>query len=374
MIRPERPRAAVRRARRLAWLHPRWLVALKAACASGLAWLLVQPVGGFVHDYPYYAPLGAVVAMSTTVAGSVRYSVQAVAAIGLGGALAILTMATSVESIAAVAIVIGVGTIMAGWGRLGAMGSWVPIAGLFVLIVGRTDPWQYVLAYAGLTAVGAVVGTAVNAALPQLPMTPLTVALAGLRSEMARQLEDLADALESEEQVSSTRWEAWQTALDPRARRVEELLTEGLEARRGNWRARRWHGLAERRQERARALRYLSGCVEEVIALASDPRFQLHDADDEATRLRGAVARALRASAAMIRTAGEEQGGADQEEWDEAADAVRALRRVIVGLDVASEDRWLPASAIAIGLERAVDAWGEPGNGDQEDTADRADS
>ena len=346
-----------RHARWQARLHPRWLVALKTAFAGALAWLLVQPVGGFVHDYPYYAPLGAVTAMSTTVAGSVRYSAQAVCSIALGGALAIAMMALSLDSIAAIAIAIGIGTLVAGWSRLGTLGTWVPIAALFVLVVGRTDPWQYVLAYAGLTAVGAVVGTAVNAALPQTPMTPVTVALASLRDEMARQLDGLAEALESEEQVSPHPWEAWQSALDPRVRRADELLAEGLDARRGNWRAGRWRELADHRRERARALRYLVGCMEEVVALVSDPRFRLHEPGDEGDVLRAAIVRALRATADMVRSAPEEQVGADQEAWDAADSAVADLRREIVRLDTSAEDVYLPAAAIAVGLGRAVAAW-----------------
>ncbi|MEP9383229.1 hypothetical protein [Nocardioides sp. KR10-350] len=358
-MRAERPRAVAGRLRLLVRLHPRVPVAVKAAFAAGLAWLLVQPIGGFVHDYPYYAPLGAVVAMSTTVADSVRYSLQSVAAIGLGGALALAAMTASIEDIVAIALVIGVGTLLAGWWRLGAMGSWVPVAGLFVLILGRNDPWQYVLVYAGLTAAGAVVGTAINAALPQFPMEPVTRALASLRTEMARQLEDLADGLQSDEQLSSASWRALRDAVDPQARRVDTLLSYALDSQRGNWRARRLREVAERRTDRARALRYLSGCVEEVVALVSDPRFELHESDDEAVRLRAAIADALRATAAMIRTAGEERAGVQPDDWDRADAAVHELRRVILDLDTASHDRYLPAAAIVVGLRRAVAAWTE---------------
>lgn len=351
--------AGARRVRWLTWRHPRLLVALKAACAGGIAWALVHPIGGFVHDYPYYAPLGAIVAMSTSVANSVRYSAQAVVSILIGGAFAILAMKFDIEDILAIGLIIGIGTVVAGWARLGAMGSWVPIAGLFVLVVGRTDPWQYVVAYAGLTAVGAVVGTAVNAALPQFPMTPVTDALAGLRVEMARQLDELADGLEADEQLSPKQWESWRDALDPRARRVDELMAQGLEARRGNWRAHRWRELAEHRQARAHALRYLVGCVEEVVALVSDPRFWLHDSNDQAATLRRCIAEAMRRTAAMIRSATEDRHGADEDAWKEADAAVRELHRVTVELGSGEEERYLPAAAVVVGLERAVAAWAE---------------
>lgn len=355
----ERPAREARRVRRLSWRYPRLMIAVKAACAGGIAWALVHPIGGFVHDYPYYAPLGSVVAMSTSVASSVRYSAQAVGAILIGGTFAILAMTFDVEAILAIGLVIGIGTIVAGWGRLGGMGSWVPIAGLFVLVVGRSDPWQYVLAYAGLTAVGAVVGTAVNAALPQFPMTPVTDALAGLRMELARQLDELAAELEADERISPQLWESWRDALDPRARRVDELMAQGLEAGRANWRARRWREVAEHRQVRARALRYLVGCVEEVVALVSHPHFWLHGPDDDGEALRAAVIDALRRTAAMIRSATEERYGADDDAWKEADAAVRELRRVTIHLGTGEDGRYLPAAAIVVGLDRAVAAWAE---------------
>ena len=58
--------AIVDRASGLITARPRTLLALKAAVAAGLAWLVVLPFSGVADDYPYYAPLGAVVATSTS--------------------------------------------------------------------------------------------------------------------------------------------------------------------------------------------------------------------------------------------------------------------------------------------------------------------
>ena len=49
--------------------HPRYGLAAKAALAASLAWAVVQLVPGPASAYPYYAPLGAVIATSTTLAG-----------------------------------------------------------------------------------------------------------------------------------------------------------------------------------------------------------------------------------------------------------------------------------------------------------------
>ncbi len=72
---------------------------LKAAVAAGLAWVLVLPLGGVADAYPYYAPLGAVIAVSSTVAGSLRSSLQAVVSIAIGAAIAVGVVALASEDL-----------------------------------------------------------------------------------------------------------------------------------------------------------------------------------------------------------------------------------------------------------------------------------
>lgn len=345
--------------------HPRVGVAMKAACAAALAWLLVQPFGGFVQDYPYYAPLGAAIAMSTSVVGSVRATLRTVAAILVGAAVALATRALpwddAVGAAAAVATVVGVGTLLAGWRPLGEMGGWVPVAGLFVLILGGSDPWPYVVAYGGLTGVGALVGVAVNAAFPQLPLTPAALAQDRLRDTLATELERLAAGLDAEEPLSEDQWASVSAALDPEMRRVEQLIGHALEAQRGNWRAGRWAPDAERHHRRARAYQQLTIAVEEVVALVSDPRTPVHGDDEEAARLRASVAHALSRIAEMLRASHGEPATTVRATTEQAAIAVRQLKREVARLaltpPVLVGDRGLAAAAIAVGLERAVLAW-----------------
>lgn len=112
----------VTRARDALARHPRIPRAVKAAVAAVLAWLAVLPLGGAADEYPYYAPLGAVIAVSATVADSVRDSVQGVAAILLGAALAVCAGAV-VPTVPGLAVVVLLGTLVAGWWRLGEMGA-----------------------------------------------------------------------------------------------------------------------------------------------------------------------------------------------------------------------------------------------------------
>lgn len=349
--------------------HPRLLLALKAAGAAALAWLLVQPAGGFVHDYPYYAPLGAAVAMSTTVVTSVRTAGQAVAAIAVGAVVAVAArlllvgpLPTPAGGVAAVALVVGLGTLLAGWPRFGSMGSWVPVAGLFVLILGGQDPWPYVVAYAGLVGVGGLVGVLVNAAFPQLPLTPATRAQDELRDALADQLDRLAVGLEAEEPLSENEWLTVTASLDPQLRRVEELVGLALEAQRANWRAKRWADDAARQHRRARALQQLTASVEEVVSLVSDPRSPVHADDEDARALRRAVATALSRTADMLRTSGADVDPTTaRAAYELAGIAVRQLKREVVRIALAPPivlgDRGLAAAAIAVGLERTVLAW-----------------
>jgi uncharacterized membrane protein YgaE (UPF0421/DUF939 family) len=147
--------------------HPTVVLSIKTSLAAGLAWLAVRPLGGVADDYPYYAPLGAVVATSATLARSVRDTVRALTAIGLGAAVALLAHAPPLPQLAALVLTIGAAVAVGSWHFLGRRSSWVPIAALFVLLVGDSHPWHYALGYAGLTALGALVGIGVDAAVPQ---------------------------------------------------------------------------------------------------------------------------------------------------------------------------------------------------------------
>lgn len=260
-------RAGVVERLRRAWAaNPRGAMAVRAAIAAGLAWwvalLLPEPAGAF----PYYAPMGAVIATSTTLAGSVRESLQAVGAIALGGVIG-WTASVSGESTnpVAIAVAVAVGVLLAGWRWLGTMGSWVPTAALFTLVIGHGEAF-YVGAYAGLTLLGAAVGVAVTLVAPTLPLAPARDALARLRRALAGQLRDLAEALDQDGAPTAEEWDASHRELRPDLRRMQGAVEEAEEAVRGNRRARRYAAELEtiRRQRAAfgRVLTLLSDLVD----------------------------------------------------------------------------------------------------------------
>lgn len=360
-------RGGAHRVRTMSWEHPHVVLALRTGLAAGLAWLLVQPIGGFAQDYPYYAPLGAMVATSTSIVGSVRSSAQAVSAIAVGAGLALGIRVLPLHEPLALVLGIVVGMLIGALPWFGSMASWVPFAALFELIAGADDPWGYAAAYGGLTALGALVGVGINLVLPQLPLTPAVRAQEHLRRRLADQLDVLADGLDSETRLDEAEWDERRKNLDPEARKVEELVGQALESRRGNWTARRWADVTDRRAAQARALIRLTGCVDEVLALVGDVRVPIHGTDERETQVRCAIATAFREVAHMLRSPDEipqEDGeeGAESEDAGTAAvrrasDAVQALRQQAALASAEGGDQYLAAASIAVSLDQAVEAW-----------------
>jgi uncharacterized membrane protein YgaE (UPF0421/DUF939 family) len=318
------------RLRAAARTHPGWFLAVKSALAGTLAWLVVQPAGSFATEYAYYAPLGALAVMTTSVMGSVRTSVESVVAIALGAAVALAAQLLPLPEPLPLGLAILVASLVSSAGVAGAAGSWVPLAAMFVIVAGKGDPIEYSAAYALLTAVGAVVGVGVSALLPQLPLTPAAVAQDRLQALLADQLDELATALETEV-VDERDWNALRAALGREARYSEDLVARARDARRANWKAGRWADTVDRHDTRARALQRLAGCVDEVIAL-----------------LRSAASGAFHSVAALLR--GPDDG-------EEARAAIAELRARVVDAQATTGQHHFAAAAITLNLEQAVAAW-----------------
>ena len=336
--------------------RPRTVLALKAAVAAGLAWLVVIPFSGVADDYPYYAPLGAVVVTSTTVMTSVRTSLQALASLAIGAGLAVLVVQVPVPRVFGVMAVVGIGTALATWKRLGEMSSWVPFTALFVLILGGEDPSDYVLGYGGLTAVGAAVGVAVNLAFPQLPLGRTLQALAELQEELARQLRSLAEDLRTEDDLGTDSAQISDSVAPP-AQRLGGLVAEVRDARRANWRAGRWGALADRRVERAEALGTITYLVEELGALLGRSSRQLLRGR---SALGDAIADALDSTAHMLEAT--DLMTMDDDAHASVAEArrcVEQLREVTLRQtgDRDADDAVLVGASATVALQRAIESW-----------------
>jgi uncharacterized membrane protein YgaE (UPF0421/DUF939 family) len=214
--------------------QPRLLHAAKAAAAATLAWVIAQNVPGVAAEYPYYAPLGAVVAMQTTVFAGLRSGLQTLIGIALGIAVAAFTMWVGDPGILAVAITVGVGVLVGGFRVLGEGSSWVSTAALFVLLVGGAHAEGYSLGYLVQMAVGVVVGLLVNfLVFPPLHFWDAERRIDQVNTVLAEHLDGLADVLERGERDERA-WDQAQDRLDRAIADVRGRVSIAQESRRIN--------------------------------------------------------------------------------------------------------------------------------------------
>ena len=358
-----------------AWVrHPRWSLALRGAVAVALAWLVGVVAPPPFNEYPYYAPLGAVIATTTTVARSVRESAQSVAALLLGAAIAIAVDTVLDPGVLSLALVVGIALLCAGWRVFGSMGSWVANAAIFVLVLGEGQDAEYVGAFAGLVVVGTAIGTGVNLLAPPLPLTPSELALDRLRDGLVEQLDDLARWLSDEGPLDADEWERRRHALNPTIEGARTAVAQAKEASRGNPRARRYGERVRAQQRRAEVLGTTSEVVDEVVSLLVQWEDAGRDEVALGPRLRPELADALGSFARALESGdaddadgadgaddaddgdgGDGGGGADEGPVDTFARSVERLRQVIREAREQSGDDYLVAGALVVTLGRGAD-------------------
>lgn len=221
-------------------MNPQLLLAGKAALAAALAWTIALALPGTPSDYPYYAPLGALLAMYPTVAGTVKLGLQTVAGLTIGIVLAHIAVWAGEPNWLTIAFVVGVGVLLAGsLRRTAGGGSGIASAGLFVLVIGNED-LGYSLGYFVQTVVGVGVGLAVSALiLPPLNLDDAVGRISGLRRTAAGELRAMGEALQEEWKADDARWAQHREDLTTSARNARDALQYADESRKGNVRRRR---------------------------------------------------------------------------------------------------------------------------------------
>ncbi|MEE6273755.1 FUSC family protein [Georgenia wangjunii] len=355
------------RRRRPGWLgrtwarHPRLAMAVRAAVAAAIAWYVGLAMPDPLGDYPYYAPMGAVVATSFTLAGSVRESVQAVASIALGAVIALVIDSVGEPNVLGVALVVALGVLVAGWRVLGSMGSWVVTGALFTLVFGQTDPAGYVGAFAGLTAVGAAIGLGVTWVFPALPLAPAQEAVMRVRAMLVAQLRDLADGLDRDTPPDADEWAAHRRTLEPLIATMRTAVREAEEAGRGNRRARHYAEPLAHSVQQARSLDQAAFLVENLTEILISEERAENERVALGPELRPAAARALAALATALETVRHAQtSGAGDDGDDDYAAAADALEGLVAEMQRVRghypDDAFLPASAVASSIRRCLDA------------------
>ncbi|MBO3664123.1 FUSC family protein [Microbacterium sp. NEAU-LLB] len=337
---------------------PRIALALRTAIAAALAWYLAPYVPLAEDDYSYYAPLGVLVSMYPTLAGSARSGMQTLVGLAVGIALGFGGIAVTwlgAPGIVALALVVGVGVWLGGIASLGAGRDWVAMAGLFVLLLGGATPEEFSLSYIVTMAFGVAVGLLVNLVLfPPLYLRQAAARLSHLRDAVAGHLHDVADAV-AQHRISSDQLAGIVSDLRTTVEEVTQAVEDAHESSRANPRAR---GHIEERDLNSRRLHALERTVFSVRDLAD----VLARADEEGTSPERALKPLTAAIHAVAELVAEPAGTERAAELLRAADqaladytavldaAPTATGPTAVPSDVASE------LTAAVCLRRMIDA------------------
>ncbi|MCM0638985.1 FUSC family protein [Cellulomonas wangsupingiae] len=332
--------------------HPRVELALKAAVAATVAWVLARQVPG-AQEYAFYAPFGAVATTYSAVVRSVAEAVRTVAAILLGGVVGVLADVVLGPGVAAIALVVGLGMLLAGVPWFGDARSYVPVAGMFVLLVGQGEELGYTAAYAGLFLLGAACTVVVSTVRPALPLERTDRALSALREACVEHLRSLAAVIDpvAGDGVELPDRDGLSGPLNRARTEVDELR----QAARGNRRARRRSDDVARRTEYFRALQRAALLVDDLQATVEDQPWGL-SVSHLPEELRTPTADALRELAATTAEAAthDVEPGRRRSADRATATLVSALHRY--GERGGSDAVTLVVSAVVTTLRRSLSA------------------
>ncbi|WP_309072568.1 aromatic acid exporter family protein [Arthrobacter sp.] len=330
-------------------MHERLLLAIKTALAAAVAWWLAVRVPGVAAQYPYYAPLGAVATMYPTIAGSARQGMETLLGLAVGFALALPIIFMGSVSVLSLAMVVGVGVLVAGIPRFGAGRDWIPMAAIFVLLVGGNDPEEYSFSYLLQMLVGVVVGLVVNLLIfPPLHLDGAVRGLRDFRALLARQLSDMAKAITESWPPEHEEWAEREGRLTDLGQEVRSAVQLADSSRRGNPRRRRYKRDLAADYQRLQAMERIAFHVQDMTEVLAGVIWRT----PESTPLPPALVQPL--ADAIARTA------EALDEWDpegstmtRAEDAVEHLMQQISS-GAAAEERIQATAALGMDLRRIL--------------------
>jgi uncharacterized membrane protein YgaE (UPF0421/DUF939 family) len=201
-----RPRIVAERVR----ANARWFV--QAGLATALAWAAAIALLG--HPHPIFAPVAALIAVSTTLGQRRRYAVEMVVGIALGVGIA-----------DALFVLVGSGTLQIGAIVVGTMVAAVALGGSTVLVSEAAVSALLVVTVqppgSGLSGarfvdslLGGIVALAITSLLPTNPVQAARRAAALPLAQIAAALEDVARALERGDRDLAERTLLYARAID----------------------------------------------------------------------------------------------------------------------------------------------------------------
>jgi hypothetical protein len=253
-----------------------------------------------------------------------------------------------------VAVVMGLGVILAGLPRIGSGSDWIPTAALLVLLVGGHNPDKFSFGYLFQMGVGVSVGIAVNLLVfPPLHFKAAALSLAELRLALARQLWDMGSALKENWPPEHEDWSRRSEALAGRARSVRAAVQKADASRRANPRRRLHPRDLDEDYRNLRDLERLTFHIQDVtqvlsdVIWATDTPFVIPDRHAEP------LADAMTLVGDALRAAEEEEPQRQADLVEEADAAVTSLTARIAG-ENPSADAPSAVESILLSLHRML--------------------
>jgi hypothetical protein len=337
------------------WSKSRMLLALKAAIAVAIAWFVAPYMPGVAEDYPYYAPLGALVSMYPTLMGSIKAGLQTLAGLLIGVLLAGAVVVFVEPNLVTIPLVVGIAVLLSGIGALGYGRDYVPMAALFVLIIGGQNAEDYSIGYAVQMAVGVCCGLLVNALIwPPLNFSAAVLQLSRFRTMLASHLEGLAAALTDEWPPEPEAWTRYNSDISTAGHDVRQAVYNADESRKGNPRARRHRRDLGTDYQNLRALETVAFHVKDITDVLAGAGGLKPLSGELPDGMLGPVAESLLTAADILH--GWEAGDDDLPERLQAADdSLGGLLQAVDARTDVGAGALSPAASVATSVRRIIE-------------------
>lgn len=347
-------RSGITRSLHEAVLPARLLLVAKTMLAVGLAWAIAPHMPGVTDEYPYYAPLGALVSMYPTLMGSARSSLQTLLGLATGIGLATLIVITVGPTWWSIPLVVGLGVLVSGTGWFGVGREYVPMAALFVLIIGGQNADDYSLGYLTQMAVGVVVGLVVNLVIAPAPLTMAAAGrVADFREQLAAHLHDIGSAVSESWPPEHEQWADDAASLADTSSELRAALTEAEESRRGNPRAKGHRSRIQQSHEELAALDRIGHLIRDIADEIADTIWERPAGLALDPALPGPLSAACHAVAEVI-AHGDASSSEDHRVRAEAARAIRLLLETVDDRTVDARRSMGPGVLTAMHLRRIL--------------------
>ncbi|TQO18801.1 aromatic acid exporter family member 1 [Rhodoglobus vestalii] len=334
----------------------RILQAAKAAIAVGLAWTIAPHLPGVADNYPYYAPLGAIVSMYPTLMGSMKNALQTIGSLVVAIVLAGAVIVLSQPNVFTMSLAVGVGALIAATGWFGANREYIPVTVLFVLIIGGPDADNYSLGYLVQVSLGIAVGLLVNLLIfPALSNDAVDRQLTNYRVVLADHLSEVAQALAESWPPERDGWASRKDALISVSGEVRAAVILAEDSSKANPRARRHRRDVGADFEDLAALERVTFHVRDLTEVLAGAVWGTPIRVELRSELRPSLSLALNAVSTLLRDWDSE--ATQRAAYSAAADAVASLMNELdENRDSAPATSIGAATAIAIDVTRILAA------------------